>query len=61
MIKRRLERQEDSWTLKTMYKTGPRLIRNDAPKARNLIAELMRRGYVRQDGSNYQMRPDDEL
>jgi hypothetical protein len=61
MIKRRLERREDSWTLKTMYKTGPRLIRNDAPKARKLVTELLRRGYVRQDGNNYQMRPDDEL
>jgi len=60
MLKRRLERQENSWTLKTMYKTGPRLIRNDAPKARSLVTELLRRGYVRQVADKYQMRPADE-
>ena len=44
-----------------MYKSGPRLIRGNAQKARALVHELVRRGYVRMQGLDYEMRPEELL
>ena len=60
MQKRCLETGEDTFNLRDIYKAGPRFIRNQAQLSRDLMMELIRRGYVRLWGKDYQVRPDHE-
>ena len=61
MQDRRAKDGQTVFNLRTMYKSGPRLIRSNAKKARALVHELIRRGYVRMQGSDYEMRPEELL
>lgn len=59
MQQRRADAGQDVFNLRDMYRNGPRLIRNRSQLARELVAELLRRGYVRVNGTDYELRPDD--
>lgn len=59
MLQRRAETGESVFHLREMYRNGPRMIRNQSQQARELMAELLRRGYVRVHGTGYELRPDD--
>jgi hypothetical protein len=47
------------FSLRETYKDGPRMVRGQSQLARELMAELLRRGYVRVHGRGYELRPDD--
>ena len=59
MLKRREERQQTVFSLREIYNNGPRGLRNQSQLARELLMELVRRGYIRLSGKNYEMRPED--
>jgi hypothetical protein len=59
MLQRRAETGQAVFHLRDMYRKGPRIIRDRSQLARELVAELLRRGYVRVQGTGYELRPDD--
>jgi hypothetical protein len=61
MVQRRLETGQSVFNLREVYRSGPRMVRNKADQARELMAELLRRGYVRPSGKDYALRPEGEL
>lgn len=58
---RRATTGQDTFTLREIYKDGPRLVRGQSQLARELLAELVRRGYARPQDKGYVLRPDDAL
>lgn len=59
MQQKRNDTGQDVFNLREMYTRGPRIIRNQSQRARELVAELIRRGYLRPEGKDYLLRPDD--
>lgn len=55
---RRATTGQATFTLRELYKSGPRLVRGRSQLARELLAELVRRGYVRPDSKGYELRPE---
>ena len=47
------------FNLRNMYQRGPRIIRGNPNRAREIIGELRERGFVRPSGRDYERRPDD--
>lgn len=60
MLHRRQTSNQTVFNLREIYKAGPRMVRNQSQLARELVTELLRRGYVRLLGKDYEMRPDHE-
>ena len=61
MQQRRAETGSSTFHLRDVYRSGPRLVRNRADYARSLMLELIRRGYVRMTGKDYELRPEADL
>jgi hypothetical protein len=59
MRRRRAETGQDVFKLRMIYKSGPRMVRGRSQRAQELMNELLRRGYVRMQGTDYELRPDD--
>jgi hypothetical protein len=59
MRRRRAETGQDVFKLRMIYKSGPRMVRGRSQRAQELMNELLRRGYVRMKGTDYELRPDD--
>jgi len=57
---RRDQAGETTCTLRSAYKAGPRFIRGQSGKTKELVNELIRRGYVRMSGNGYEIRPADQ-
>ena len=49
------------FNLRDVYSSGPRIVRNQADQAKQLLMELVRRGYVRIAGKDYELRPESNL
>ena len=60
-LARRRDAGSTTFTLRDAYNSGPRFLRNQSQKARDSVAELLRRGYVRMQGKAYEIRPANEL
>ena len=60
MQKHHAETGRDRFNLVEVYRSGPRLVRNQSQLARDLMTELLRRGYVRLAGKDYQLRLADK-
>jgi hypothetical protein len=58
MHQRRADAGQTEFNLREIYKAGPRLVRGQSQLARELVAELLRRGYVRVQGTGYEVRPE---
>ena len=61
MRQHRRETGNSAFNLRNIYRSGPRLVRNQADHARTLMSELLRRGYVRMAGRDFELRPEEEL
>jgi hypothetical protein len=59
MVKRQAGKQQTVFSLREIYNNGPRFLRNQSQLARKLVMELLRRGYVRLQGKDYEMRIED--
>ena len=60
MQQRRASTGQTVFPLRETYKDGPRIVRGQSQLARELMAELLRRGYVRVHGKDYELRADDD-
>jgi len=60
-IQRRAETGSNVFHLRDVYRSGPRLVRNRADYARSLMLELVRRGYARMAGRDFELRPEADL
>ena len=58
--KRRDEKDQHTFTVRDISNNGPQHYRNRADHVRQLLGELIRRGYVRMTGSQYEIRPADK-
>lgn len=61
MRQRRFETGETVFNLRDIYRSGPRMVRNQADHTRGLMTELIRRGYARVVGKDYELRPEADL
>ena len=61
MVRRFEDQEQDIFTLRAMYHDGPRFLRDKSQKAKRLVTDLLRRGYVKLDGKGYRMRPINEM
>jgi hypothetical protein len=61
MRKKRQETGQSVFNVRRIYQSGPRLFRGKSQLANESMLELLKRGYVRPQGREYELRPEEDL